>query len=148
MKFAEDYGEVVNAPAGLFASEFDGVLVANGSDKVESEMAHNGHVECAVAFSEPRLVVVEDDIEGPVQSVLDQPVAAGTVALTEHETSKGRRTDFHAADDMAIWLQIAMEASRSSRCCAAVMGVGAWIIIKGLPIGGALVHGSLLRICR
>ena len=76
VKFAEDYGEVVNAPAGLFASEFDGVLVANGSDKVESEMAHDGHVECAVAFSEPRLVVVEDDVEGPVQSVLDQPVAA------------------------------------------------------------------------
>lgn len=50
--------------------------VADGSDKVESEMAHDGHFECAVAFSEKRLVVVEDDVEGPVQSVLDQPVAA------------------------------------------------------------------------
>ncbi len=33
-------------------------------------MAHDGHVESAEVFSETRLVVVEDDVEGPVQSVL------------------------------------------------------------------------------
>lgn len=38
-------------------------------------MAHDRHVKSAVALSETRLVVVED-VEGPVQSVLDQPVAA------------------------------------------------------------------------
>ena len=60
----------------FFAPEFDGVPVADSSAKVESEMAHDGHVESAEVFSETRLVVVEDDVEGPVQSVLDQPMAA------------------------------------------------------------------------
>lgn len=39
-------------------------------------MADDGHVVGAMALSEPRLVVLEDDIKGPVQGVLDQPVAA------------------------------------------------------------------------
>lgn len=56
------------------------MFVGYGSDEIESEMAHDGHVECAMALSEARLVVVEDDVEGPVQSVLDQPVAAHGVS--------------------------------------------------------------------
>lgn len=67
---------MVGAPAGLFSPELDGAFVVDGSHEVDGEMPDDGHVEGAMALSKPRLMVVEDDIEGPIQSVLDQPVAA------------------------------------------------------------------------
>lgn len=55
-------------------------LSARSPDEVESEVAHDGHVVRAVAFSEAGLILVEDDVEGPVESIFDQPVAAHRMA--------------------------------------------------------------------
>ncbi len=42
-------------------------------------MPDNGHVMCAMALSEPGLVVIEDDVEGPVEGIFDSPVSADVV---------------------------------------------------------------------
>ena len=53
-------------------------------------MAHDGHVLGAVTLSDTGLVVAEGDVEGPVQAVLDGPVAAyGVGGLRGGEGARG-----------------------------------------------------------
>ncbi len=79
---ASDEGvEVVAVPSG----EFSSVLEAGGwfglADEVHGHVFDDGHVFGSVAGSEAGEIVVEDDIQDPVQSVLDVPVAAhGAIA--------------------------------------------------------------------
>ena len=59
------------------AAGLDGALVGGGADD-EGEGSDDGHVPGPVTFSRARLVLLEDDVEGPVETVLDGPV-------TEHD---------------------------------------------------------------
>ena len=59
--------------------ELDGFRVLGGADKVEGEVADDGHVLGAEALSQSGLVVVEGDIEHLVQAVLDAPVRGITL---------------------------------------------------------------------
>ena len=45
-------------------------------DGVDCEVAHHSHVHGAVALTQAGLIVAEDDIENPVQTVFDPPMAA------------------------------------------------------------------------
>ena len=75
-KRAEDLEQVLRVPGGSFAPSLDRSLVGGLSHQVEGEMADNGHVPGAMAGAEARLVLIEGDVEGPVQVVFDGPVAS------------------------------------------------------------------------
>jgi hypothetical protein len=54
-------------------------------------MPHDGHIARAEAFARPGLVLLERDVENPVQSVLDPPMAAnGLGGARGVEGSKSR----------------------------------------------------------
>ena len=68
--------EVVWAPGGAFSPEPDTALVLDGTDEIDGEVSDDGHVFCAVAGSQARLVFTEGDIQYPMQAVLNGPMAA------------------------------------------------------------------------
>lgn len=49
----------------------------HGSDEVEGEVADHRHVCGTVAAAQARLVLLELDIENPMQAVLDAPMGSG-----------------------------------------------------------------------
>jgi hypothetical protein len=63
-------------PSGEFSSGFKAVPVVGGSHQVEGKMSDDGHFFGSVTLAQARLIVVEDDIEHPMQSVFDAPMAA------------------------------------------------------------------------
>ena len=75
-KNSEDFAEVVFVPTGSFSAKLDGSLVFCGADEIDGEVSDDGHVLCAMALSQPRLIVLEDNVEGPVEGVFDEPMAA------------------------------------------------------------------------
>ena len=71
---AERGQEIGVIPFGELAFSLDRVFSGHGADEIEGQMAHQSHVLGAVAASQARLVLFEDDIEHPVQAVFDSPV--------------------------------------------------------------------------
>jgi hypothetical protein len=47
------------------------------TDQIEGNVPDDGHVGCVVAFVQVRQIILKDDIKGPVERVLDDPMAAG-----------------------------------------------------------------------
>src|SRR5882724_49915 len=82
--------EVVWAPGGAFSPEPDTALVLDGTDEIDGEVPNDGHVSCAVASSQARLVVTEGDIQYPMQAVLDGPMAAHGVGRVGRWKRGGR----------------------------------------------------------
>ena len=54
----------------------DASFVVRGSHEIDGEVADDGHVFGAVAFSQARLVLFEGYVEHPVKLVLDAPMSA------------------------------------------------------------------------
>jgi hypothetical protein len=52
------------------------MLVIGGSDEIDGEVSDNCHVVGAVSCSQTGLIVPEGDVQHPVQTVLDRPMAA------------------------------------------------------------------------
>src|ERR1700689_407205 len=69
-------GQVVWVPSGDLSAQLDAVLVCRGADQVDGEVSDDGHVFCAMAFAQTRLVFGEDDVQHPMQLVLYAPMAA------------------------------------------------------------------------
>src|ERR1700691_6340589 len=69
-------GEVVWVPSGDLSAQLDAFLVCRGADQVDGEVSDDGHVFCAMAFAQTRLVFGEDDVQHPVHLVLYAPMAA------------------------------------------------------------------------
>src|SRR5487761_1396518 len=53
-----------------------GSLVLCGADEIDCEVSDDGHVSSAVASPQTGLILIEGDVEDPVQTVLDGPVTA------------------------------------------------------------------------
>ncbi len=83
------------------------------SDLVDGEMADDRHVGCSVAFAQPGLVFVEDDVEHPVQLVFDPPRAAdGRGGGLGREP---RRGDIIAGLETAAVLQLSLACDPDDR---------------------------------
>jgi len=54
----------------------DGILPFPGSDQVHGDVLGGGHVLRCIACSEAGKVVMEDDVEDPMEAVLDAPMGA------------------------------------------------------------------------
>jgi len=67
-------GQILGVPSGDFPAWPDASLVCCGSDEVDGEVSDDGQVFGAVAFAQTRLVLGEDDVEDPMQTVLYAPV--------------------------------------------------------------------------
>lgn len=74
--FAQQSIEIFGRPRGELAAQLDGFGILCHADEIEGEVTDHRHVACTEAFAQPRLVLVEGDIENPVQAVLDPPVTA------------------------------------------------------------------------
>src|SRR4051794_34145256 len=73
----DDPEHVVVVPGGLFAPTAKaGLTAAIGGNKVESNFAEQGEIAGSGAMAHSAIIFSEGDIENPVQSVLDTPVAA------------------------------------------------------------------------
>jgi hypothetical protein len=70
---SDDVFEVVGAEVCAFSAGFEAVLVAEGADEVHVLMADDGHVLGSVSSSQSGEIIVEDDVEDPVEAVLDAP---------------------------------------------------------------------------
>ena len=73
--FGGDF-EVVWVQVWELAADLEAVPVLRISDEVQGPVLDDGHVSGAVVGPEPGEVVVEDDVEYPVETVLDVPVCA------------------------------------------------------------------------
>src|SRR3954454_15145048 len=76
----EDFGEervLPSCPLDLDAQGAFGGLLA---DEIEGHVAEDGEVVGTVIQAVSGIVFVHDDVEAPVQAVLDRPVRAGGVA--------------------------------------------------------------------
>jgi hypothetical protein len=83
----EEVEEEGVVPAGAFDLAAGGALVAVGAQDVEGEAAQAGEVFGRMILAGAHPVLVEDDIEHPVQAVLDLPVGAHD----REETGGGER---------------------------------------------------------
>ena len=63
-------------PSDCFSSHFEACFVVDAANEVEAHVANGCHVGRAVAGAQSHEVVVEDDIEDPMQSVFDMPMGA------------------------------------------------------------------------
>ena len=68
--------EAVGIQIGEFPASFEAVLVLWVAAQVEVHVFDDGHVSWAVCGAEARKVVVEDDVEHPMETVLDAPVGS------------------------------------------------------------------------
>ena len=73
---SDEFGEEVVAPAGTFEFASEGALGVFSANEIEGEVAQDGEVLRAAIEAVSRLILVHDDIEGPVEAVLDAPVGA------------------------------------------------------------------------
>src|ERR1700730_4722195 len=69
--------EIVWIEVGEFSPDLKAVLVFWISHKVHGHVFDHGHVLRPVEAAQPGEIVVEDDIENPMQPVLDSPMGAG-----------------------------------------------------------------------
>ena len=60
--------EAVGIQIGEFPASFEAVLVLWVADQVEVHVFDDGHVSWAVCGAEARKVVVEDDVEHPMET--------------------------------------------------------------------------------
>src|SRR4029077_4659066 len=72
----EDMQEVLWVPGGPLSASLDGSVVLGLADEVEGEVAGDRHVSGTVSGAQAGLILVEGHVEGPVQVVLDGPVAS------------------------------------------------------------------------
>ena len=72
----DDGLEVVVIPSGAFSAGFEAVGSGGLVEQVHGHVFDDGHVFGTVAGSQPGEVVVEDDVQHPVQAVLHAPVGA------------------------------------------------------------------------
>jgi hypothetical protein len=63
-------------PAGFLSFDPDTLLGGLLLEQIEREVLHHGEVFRPVTDHHPRSVLTEDDIEGPVDDILDLPVEA------------------------------------------------------------------------
>ena len=91
---AQDFAEVVRVPGSLFPAHLEAGLGRGGAHEVEPHVADNGHVLGAMSGAQPVEIVVEDDVEHPVQSVLDAP-------MRPHGTGEGGRIELGRAQVVA-----------------------------------------------
>ena len=64
-------------PSGAFELGAQGCFgIGMSADDVEGEPAHDGQVCRSVVFATARQILVENDVEWPVQGILDGPVGA------------------------------------------------------------------------
>ena len=68
--------EIILIEIGKFPSVFEAVAVLWVAHEVHGDMFDDRHVVRAVCGSEPCEIVMEDDIEHPVQPVFDPPVGS------------------------------------------------------------------------
>jgi len=73
---ADEGFEVVGVQIGEFSPDLEAVLVLWVADEVHRHVFDDSHVLRYVAASQPGEIVVEHDVEHPVQAVLDAPVGA------------------------------------------------------------------------
>src|SRR5690606_6906339 len=99
---SEDFSEVVFIPSCSFSTQLDGSLVLDGADEIDGEVSDDGHVLCAMALSQPRLIVLEDDVEGPMEGVFNEPVAAHRLCRRLGIAS-GRRDEVAGIETAAIF---------------------------------------------
>ena len=104
----EDFEEEAWIPACGFALGLDASLGFVGSDEVEGEAAHHGHVFGSMARAIARQIVFEDDVEQPVHA-LDAPMAAG---------SSGKAFDIEQCAGDVIARVEAAAVRVSTRSCA------------------------------
>src|SRR3989442_15896741 len=74
--YLQDFEEEVWAPACGFSAQLDASLGLVGTHEIEGETADDCHVLGPVAGSVARQVVLEGDVEEPVEA-FDGPMAAG-----------------------------------------------------------------------
>ena len=73
----EDFQQVVFPPAGLEPFALDAHFQAGlVFEQIVGNLPQQGHVLRRVVLAHPALVFPKGDVEGPVQRVLDTPVAA------------------------------------------------------------------------
>jgi hypothetical protein len=63
-------------PGCGFSADLDSVVSRRGADEVHGHVFDGGHIFWSVFGSEPHEVVVEDDVEDPMEPVFDAPMGA------------------------------------------------------------------------
>ena len=77
---SEDFGEECVLPSGPLDLDAQGALGRLLADEIEGHVAEDGEVVGAVVEAIAGVVLVHDDVEAPVQGVLDRPMRAGDLA--------------------------------------------------------------------
>lgn len=70
----EEAFEIVWVEVGEFSADLEALLAALRLDEVHGDVVDDGHALRSRSCSQPRQVIVEDDIEDPVQPVLNAPM--------------------------------------------------------------------------
>ena len=67
--------EIFGVPSCEFSSELDAFPIAVCADQIEGEVADDSHVLSAMALADARQIVLEADVEHPVERVFNAPMA-------------------------------------------------------------------------
>ena len=73
---SNEFFEIVGIEVGEFSPDLEAVLVFWMSHEVHGHVFDHGHVLRPVEAAQPGEIIVEDDIENPMQPVLDAPMGA------------------------------------------------------------------------
>ena len=86
----QDGVKVIRVPSGQFTADLEAFAWLGRAQQVHHHMADGGHVVRAVSGSQTREVLMEDDIQHPMQTVLDMPMAAHRVGELAASRSRSR----------------------------------------------------------
>src|SRR5439155_14194099 len=121
-ELGEEAGKVVVLPSGEFELAPQGGLGVVLAHDIESQMAQDGEIVGAVVQAVAGLIFIHDDVEAPVQPVLDAPMRAydsvaarggqGGAEQVIGGLGRGFGGEFAGSDVLA------MAASPGHRCCS------------------------------
>jgi hypothetical protein len=64
-------------PAGSFDLSPEGCLVRVGPEEIEGKLSQEGEVFGSIVLAVSGAILVEDDVEHPMEAILDRPVRPG-----------------------------------------------------------------------
>src|SRR5688572_31687038 len=128
-------------PSGLFDFSSDGSLVWVGSQEVESDLSQQGDVLRPVVFAISGTVLVEDDVEHPVELVLDGPMGSHDMEQLAGRHGPGKQ-EVSRVDLVGLALDPAHGIDPCDGANAReVVGLGQGGV--GNDLGRALVHATV-----
>src|SRR3984957_13223694 len=110
-QMSKEFEEELFFPSGKLHLAGDGAIIGMRAQDVERNAAQDGKILWAVVLAGPRVVLVEDDIEPPVQLIFYAPVRTRDLEQTAGRKAFGQHDVVDGLGELAIGLALGLDAA-------------------------------------